>query len=94
MRNNVVVIVVAALIVSYLLISSFAGDRAVGQQKVVPASATGRYQMAVGQTWSGQKSQWDVTYVLDTQTGQVWRRVWNDNGPWGDFGNPTKEKKQ
>ena len=54
MRNNLVVIVVAALIVSYLLISPFAGDRAVGQQQAAPA--TGRYQIVVGQTTFQQKS--------------------------------------
>jgi hypothetical protein len=94
MRNNLVVIVVAALIVSYLLISPFAGDRAVGQQKVVPASATGRYQMAVGQITVGNKELVNDIYVLDTQTGQVWQRYLR-NGKWEDLGNPIpKDKKE
>jgi hypothetical protein len=85
MRKNLV-IVVGAVILSYLLISPFAGDRAVGQQKVVPAN--GRYQMAVGQIQFGH-----VIVVLDTQTGQVWRRYHGDSD-WSDLGSPTRKAKK
>ena len=94
MRNNLVVIVVGAVIVSCLLISTFAVDRAVGQPKDVPASAAGRYQMGVGQTlWGVKREPMDVTYVLDTQTGQVWRKAWADR-EWHDWGNPTRKDKK
>ena len=95
MRNNLVVIVVGAVIVSYLLISPFAGDRAVGQPKAVPASAVGRYQMAACQIQSPfNQKMIDKVLVLDTQTGQVWGRMMGDRD-WSDWGNPApKDKKE
>jgi hypothetical protein len=94
MRNNLVVIVVAAVIVSYLLISPFAGDRAVGQPQAVPASAAGRYQMVVGKAPFGQnKETMDAIYVLDTQTGQVWRQV-TGGKYWDDRGSPIRKDKK
>jgi hypothetical protein len=92
MRNNSVVIVVAALIVSYLLISPFAGDRAVGQQQA--ASAVGRYQMAVGQITVGNKELRNDIYVLDTQTGQLWQKSFGGRGNWTDWGSPTRKEKK
>ena len=94
MRNNLVVIVVGAVIVSCLLISPFAGDRAVGQPQAVQASAVGRYQFAMGQEMVGDKMRrMDVIYVCDTQTGQVWHRdVFR--GDWRDLGNPIRKDKK
>jgi hypothetical protein len=93
MRNNLVVIVVGAVIVSYLLISPFVADWAVGQQRAAPAA--GRYQMVVGKVPWGVKDGRDAIYVLDTQTGQVWQKVPTQTQPeWRDYGSPTRKDKK
>jgi len=84
---------VGAVIVSYLLISTFAGDRAVGQQQA--ASAAARYEMAVGQMSTGKKNELrrNEIYVLDTQIGRVWTRYYGA-GTWSDLGNPARKDKK
>jgi hypothetical protein len=51
------------------------------RRELHPHAQIGRFQLA---------SAGPVMFMIDTATGQVWKR--NENGDWNDDGNPTKPK--
>ena len=80
MSARQVLSIAAAILAGGLIGGSSLGQRTAAQV-LAPEQPVGRYQLSVGGVGAG------TPYVIDTATGQVWRRVPGTN--WEEFGSPT-----
>jgi hypothetical protein len=76
--------IAAALIVGCLIGGSLLGQRTAAQVLAPEPKNVGRYQLSAAAVGIGN------AYVIDTTTGQVWRRGRTDRN-WEDFGSPANK---
>jgi hypothetical protein len=86
MSARQVLSIAAAILVGCLIGGSVLGQRTAAQVLAPEPKTVGRYQLSAAAVGIGN------AYVIDTTTGQVWRRGRTDRN-WEDFGSPTDKPK-
>jgi hypothetical protein len=77
----------AALFVGVITFASSFVRPSAGQQPTPAQGQVGRYQIAVGGSGGS------MVYVIDTVTGKVWSRIYNDFGfKWSEVAAPPVTK--
>jgi len=84
MSARQVLSIAAAILAGCLIGGSLLGQRTAAQAPA--AQPVGRYQLYFGGGGAGSM------YVIDTATGQVWQRYFQDEKwSWADHGTPVKK---